>query len=182
MTTILILSGCKSSIGKVSDELEIKKQMTAWVTAWESVETDPFRTTMKSEGIDFTLTKVLRERNITIDEFIKRAVPYRFLLLSDKSGFKMGSVEVNDTSSILYGKWNVEALGKSVQLPVKATFEKIAGTWLIASINIGGSSDSNDDERNVEFDKNKYNAYISFKVDGKRYVYRNNYGSTRPRS
>jgi hypothetical protein len=28
--------------------------------------------------------------------------------------------------------------------------------------------DSNDDERNVEFDKNKYNAYVSFKVDGKR--------------
>jgi hypothetical protein len=144
LAVILPLSGCDRSVvevynGQGSDELEIQKQMNEWAEAWQSVETETFRKTMKSEGIDVTLTKVLKEKDITIEEFIEKAVPYRFLFLSDKDEFKMNAIKLAGNSSKVYGKWNVRVLDKEVKLPVKAEFEKIDGTWLMASINIGGS-------------------------------------------
>lgn len=178
---VLIVTGCSNqSTKEVSDELEVENQMNKWAEAWEIADTNYFKTTMKSDGIDFTIADDIMETNITIEQFIIMAKSFEFWGMCDRSEINVISINISNNSSELHGEWIIRFENIDYKLPAKVDLEKINDSWLIASINLGEPSAQYIGEENEEFDPARHNAYVSFKVDGEQYIFHDQYGGHAP--
>ncbi|HHW13172.1 MAG TPA: hypothetical protein GXX33_09260 [Firmicutes bacterium] len=189
-----LLFGCKPKKGpkSISDEVKIKTQIETWTAAWVTKDVNKFKTTMVESGIKFTYYGEIPEdeetgeqlwkTEMTIDEFITVAQSAEFWEVpsSVSSRIEIDSISVDGTVSIVNWKWIIEEGTFNLIISFEAELVKKNGNWLIKSVNIKEIKPVYEGDEDEEFDPERHKAYVSFEIDGKRYVFHDQYGAVDP--
>ena len=100
------------------------------------------------------------------------------ILSIETSNMEVNNISFSNNSAKAYGKWTSIYDYIKMIIPIEFDLEKINDNWFISAMHFGKESEEYLGTEYEDFVKGKHNAYVSFIVGEKKYVFHDHYGGT----
>ena len=178
---ISLLVGCSNNNnndpGKTIDETKIESQVSKWAEAFETGDTSKIKESMVATNISVVIESDRGPEEIkfeTVDDFI---VFFAEAILSiETSDMEVNNISFSNNSAKAYGKWTSIYDFTKMITPIEFDLKKFNDNWFISAIHLGKESKEYMGNENEDFVEGKHNAYVSFIVAEKKYVFHDHYG------
>lgn len=177
LIVILLISGCDNKTSEViknPEETKIRNQINKWFRAWQDKDTKVFYEAMVDEGISFKIEEEKIE-DLTIKQFVE-LMPKLDIWYIPGLTMHIKSVNIEGNNAKLDGIWEVKMEMRKMLIYCNFYFIKSIDTWLIYRIELNKPIKEFEGDEIEDFDPDKHKSYVSFEVDGKKYVFHDHYG------